>query len=133
MPKTGETTGLEGDERLRWRAARGTDSDRDVHLAGRGGNDGVRDEIRCGRRGRAVRGDHRQVAEVTPITVRVTVGLRVRVVLVESDANRREHHEQYCSRCRGPPQRNHGLIKGERPAGVKCVGRVCPRWGWTGN
>ena len=80
----------EGDEGLRRWAARGTDPESDVQLAGRrGGNDGVGDEIRCGRRGRAVRRDYRQVAKVTRITVRVTVGLRVGVVLVESGADRR--------------------------------------------
>ena len=103
----------ERDEGLRRWAARGKDAESNVQLAGRrGGNDGVRDGIRCGRRGRAGRGDHGQVAKVTRITVRVTVGLRVGVVLVESGANRREHHEQYRSDCRDPPRRNHAPIQG---------------------
>lgn len=99
---------VERDEGLRRWAARGTDPKSDVEPDGRrGGNDGVHEEIRCGRRGRAVRGDQRQVPEVTRIAVGVTAGLQGAVVIVKSHGKRSEYHEQYCRERREPPQRNH--------------------------
>ena len=93
---------------LRGRATRGTDAKSHAPLAVRvGGNDGVGDEIRRRRRGRAVGLDSRQVPEVTGIAVHVTGGPHVGVVLVESNAHRRqrEHHEQCRSYRRRPLQR----------------------------
>jgi len=105
MPQ-GNATGT-----LRRRAARGTDTDRHAPFAVRGrGSDRVGDQTRCGRRGRAVGHDSRQVSKVTAVAVRVTGGLRVSLVLVEREAGRDERDEQNRSQCQGPAQPHHAYI-----------------------
>ena len=103
--------------RLRGRAARETDAEsRKPFAVTVGGYDGVGDEIRDGRRRRAVGLDPRQVPEVTGVAVRVTGGLCVDVVIVERDAQRRQrdHDEQRGSRYGHPLQRHHPPIEAQK-------------------
>ncbi len=91
----------------RW-AARGPDVDSRALFAPRAsGRDGVRDEIRRGRRGRSVRLDHRRMPEVAGIAVGGAV--RVGAVPVRDDARRseRRHEKQCCRERRRPFQRRH--------------------------